>query len=84
MKHSVNPMKVEQGVKDTLRSLGNGGMGMGETLLVLSESLGRMIVHSCDTPIQMQEMVKVAHKHLLDTIHVGAQAKGFRGTGDNQ
>lgn len=84
MKHNVNPAKVESGVQDILRSLGNGGMGTGEVLLVLSEALGRMIVHTCSTPVQMQEMASVASNHLLTTIHVGAQAKGFRGAGGGQ
>lgn len=79
MKHNINPMKVEMAVKDTLRSLGNGGLAHGEVLLALSESLGRMIVEVCKTPVQMTEMAKIANNHLLTTIHVGAQAKGFRG-----
>lgn len=78
MKHNVNPMKVEAGVQDILRQLGNGGMGTGEVLLVLSEALGRMIVHACDTPVQMVEMANIAGGHLRKTINVGAQAKGFR------
>jgi len=78
MKHNVNPMKVEAAVQDTLRSLGNGGLGTGEVLLVLSECLGRMIVHSCETPVQMMSMANVAVDHLRKTISVGAQSKGFR------
>lgn len=84
MKHNVNPAKVEAGVQDILRSLGNGGMGTGEVLLVLSEALGRMIVHTCATPIQMHEMAAISAKHLYTTIDVGAQAKGFRGAGGEQ
>ncbi len=82
MRHNVNPMKVEMAVKDILRMVGNGSMEHGEVLLALSESLGRMIVNVCKTPIQMVEMANVVDAHLRRTIHIGAQAKGFRGAQD--
>lgn len=80
MRHDVNPMMVERAVQDTLRSLGNGGLNHAEVLLTLAQSLGRLIVEVCKTPIQMTEMAEAADKHLRQTIHIGAQAKGFRGT----
>lgn len=80
MKHTVNPAMVERATKDILRTVGNGSMVHGEAVLALSEALGRMIVEVCKTPIQMIEMANIADAHLRRTIHVGAQAKGFRGT----
>ncbi len=84
MLHDVNQRKVEAACQDTLRQLGNGGLNHGEVLLALSESIGRMIVHSCKTPIQMQEMANIVGQHIARTLDAGAQAKGFRGTNEGE
>jgi hypothetical protein len=76
MQHDVNTLRVEHAVSTVLREL--NGLPYSEALLAAAESLARLIVGVSSTPIQMQDMVAVAHEHMQRTIKAGASAKGFR------
>lgn len=74
MIHDINPAKVDFAVRELLREV--NGLPYGEALLAMSQALGRLIVEVCDNHIQMRDMVKVCEGHLIDTITIGAKAKG--------
>ncbi len=79
MEHNINPRRIDWAVGQVMREVGNGSLNAGEVLVVLSETLARVIVHLSDNPVQMVEAAKVAQAHMARTIEIGAKAKGFAG-----
>ena len=75
MQHNIDAGRVDRACSALLREV--NGLAYGEALLAVSQALGRLIVGVASTPIQMHEMVDVAHTHLITTVNAGASAKGF-------
>ena len=82
MQHDINPVRVQYAVSEVLREI--NGLSYGEALLVSAEVLGRLIVETCKTPVQMVDMARVAQDHINATITAGARAKGFGGYNGQQ
>lgn len=79
---NVNEGNVQWVVRNVTQSLGDGRFSLGEILLGLTESLGRVVVSSCPTPVQGMQMVDVIQDHLRTTLKAGYSSKGFN-TGEH-
>ena len=72
--YEINPRKVAGVVIEANQAISNKGFNHGETLVGLSELIGRVIVEVAATPIQSNEMIKAAIDHINKTVQVGSQA----------
>ena len=78
MAYNIEPRKVAGVVIEVNKALAGKEFNSGEVLLGLSELLGRTIVATAETHIQMKDKEKVVHAHLNQTITVGSGATGKR------
>ena len=76
MAYNIEPRKVAGVVVEANAALNNKGFNQGEVVLGLAELIGRIIVESSETSLQMKDMVAVVEDHLERTIRVGSQAMG--------
>jgi hypothetical protein len=72
----IEQRKVAGVVTETNAALAGKGFNTGEILVGLAELIGRVIVESGSTTIQMDDMHKVVHDHIKHTMIIGAQATG--------
>lgn len=74
MSYPIEARKVAGVVREANAALANKGFNAGEILIGLAELVGRVIVESGSTSIQMDEMKSVVVSHLDRTIRIGAHA----------
>lgn len=74
MQHRIEPRNVAGVVRECNLALANKGINRAEVILGLAELLGRVIVDTGSTSIQMDELAAVARDHIERTVRVGAQA----------
>ena len=76
MGYQIEARKVAGVVIEANAALVGKDFNQGEVVLGLAELIGRIIVETCDSHIQAQELVKVVEEHLAKTIYIGSQATG--------
>lgn len=74
--HSVDPRKVTGVVKEASYAIQNHGFNTVEVMIGLSELLGRVIVDSAGTRVQMDDLIDAAVKHLKQTVTIGSYSTG--------
>mgnify|MGYP003328237613 CR=1 FL=1 len=74
MSYEIDRRKVMGVILETDTALKGMGFNEGEVIVGLSELIGKIIVRSGRTPIQMEEMKQVVFNHLERTIHHVSQA----------
>ena len=72
----VNPENIARIAVQTMYDL-SGNFDNMECVMGLCEAMGRIIVQTGKTPVEMQQMVKVANDHLISVIKAGCNTKGF-------
>ena len=75
MAYRIDPTKVAGVVVEANQVLTGKGFNQAEVIIGLSELVGRVIVETADTHIQMNELLKVVVEHLNRTITAGNQAR---------
>ena len=74
MSINIEATKVAGVVREANQALEGKNFNMGEVIIGLAELLGRVIVQTGSTQIQMDEMKSVVIDHLTRTIRIGAHA----------
>ncbi len=72
----INPENVARIAVQTMHDL-SGNFDKLECVMGLIEAASRIIVDSCDSPFQAQELAKVANERMLSVMRAGFHAKGF-------
>lgn len=78
MSYRIEPRKVAGVVAECNNTIIKLQANHGEVLLGLSELLGRIIVDVSNSPIQYDEVWKIVEARLMDTVTIGAAAKGVK------
>ena len=78
MSYKIEPRKVAGVVIEANNAISGKDFNSGEVLLGLTELIGRTIVATAETHIQMKDMEKVVHSHLNQAITIGSGATGKR------
>lgn len=74
--YNIDKDKIRGVVIEVSRALDGKGFNAGEMMVGLSEMLGRIIVETASSHVQMKEMVDICAGHLDRTIIAGNEAKG--------
>jgi hypothetical protein len=77
MSYIVNPENIARICIQTQHDLGQGDFDKVEICLGLSEALARIIVDSSKTPVEGQDLVRVASEHMTTALKIGFNNKGF-------
>jgi hypothetical protein len=72
----IEQRKVIGVVKECNAALASKDFNQAEVIIGLAELMGRIIVETGATHIQMDELVNVATKHLKNTITIGSFSRG--------
>lgn len=78
MSYKIEPRKVAGVVVEANKALVGRDFNAGEVMLGLSELIGRIIVDTAETHIQMTELFNVAKAHMEQAITIGSGATGKR------
>ncbi len=76
MQYRVDPRLVAGAAHEIINMLEGKKFPPVETIMGLSEVLGRLIVMVSNTPVQMDSLSDVVCEHVKRTIDAGAKAKG--------
>lgn len=74
MGYEIDRRKVMGVILETDTALKGQGFNQGEVIVGLAELIGKVIVRTARTSIQMEEMKQVVVNHLERTIHHVSQA----------
>lgn len=76
MAYEINQRKVAGVVIEANQALMGKGFNHGETVIGLSELIGRVIVDAANNQIQADELMKAAVAHFSRTVVIGMDRKG--------
>lgn len=76
MSYQIEARKVSGVVREANAAIEGKGFNHGEVILGLAELLGRVIVESCTSPQQIDDMKDVVTSHLDRTVSIGSHATG--------